>query len=182
MKAALNSHVEQQRHVMFQRSADEVRNLLQRMVKDVQKTMDEKADEVFVAVRRDYRSVLGGNDLPQGELLPKAQRLMRKEIMSKIDRVENTFKRVAGLKVEDDEEDEGNSDAAEDVDPPGPGPTDRDGHVSAQTSPKPDSASTTAVKSEQEAEHTATKDVPMTNASSAIAKIKAEASEPTTSD
>jgi len=49
-------------------------------------------------MRRDYRSVLGGGDLPQGEILPKAERLMRKAIMDKIDKVEKIFRRVAGLR------------------------------------------------------------------------------------
>ena len=117
MKAALNGHVEQERHVMFQRSADEVRALLKQMVKTLKETLDEKADEIFLAMRRDYRSVLGGSDLPQGELLPKAQRLMRKEVMGKLGKVEKIFRKVAGLEVEYEDEEVGptaNSDTADD--------------------------------------------------------------------
>ena len=70
--------------------------------------MNDKADEVYIAMRRDYNSVLGGGEVPQnGELLPKTQRLGRKEVMGIIDGVERIFSKIAGLEIkdEDDEED-----------------------------------------------------------------------------
>lgn len=88
MKAAMNSHIAQERHTMFQSSADNIRNRLNTMVKGLETSMLDKADEVFIMVRRDYNSVLGGGELPQaGELLPKTQRLVRKEIMRIMDGV-----------------------------------------------------------------------------------------------
>ena len=88
MKAAMDSHIAQERHTMFQSSVDNVRNRLNAMVKDLESTMLDKVDEVFVMVRRDYNSVLGEGESPQaGELLPKTQRLVRKEIMRIIDGV-----------------------------------------------------------------------------------------------
>ena len=88
MKAAMDSHIAQERHTMFQSSVDNVRNRLNAMVKGLESTMLDKVDEVFIMVRRDYNSVLGEGEVPQtGELLPKTQRLVRKEIMRIIDGV-----------------------------------------------------------------------------------------------
>ena len=103
----MNSHVLQERQVMFQESADNVRRMLDSMVKEVGAMMDEKADEVFVHIERDYRAVLGGGDVQQdGKILPKTQRLVRKEVMRIIDGVEKVFMRVAGLMVEENEDDQ----------------------------------------------------------------------------
>ncbi len=182
MKAALNGLVEQQRHVMFQRSADEVRNLLQKMVKNLQEILDEKADEVFLAMRRDYRSVLGGGDLPQGEILPKAERLMRRAIMDKIDKVEKIFRRVAGLEADEDEEDsEKEGVPTDDLEPD---TKDQKRHVSPSPhlSPfGPHQLSTTGTHT-AETQHQAVKDEPMADAPSAMSKVKAEADDSATTD
>ena len=103
----MNSHVAQERHTMFQESADNVRRMLIDMVKDVGAMMDDKADEVFVHMKRDYRAVLGGGEVQQdGEILPKTQRLARKEIMCILDGVEKKYMKVAGLEVEEEEKDQ----------------------------------------------------------------------------
>ena len=194
MKSALNGHVEQQRHVMFQRSADEVRNLLQRMVRTLQQTLDERADEIFLAMRRDYRAVLGGGDLPQGELLPKAQRLMRKAVMSKIESVEKIFRRVAGLEMEGenvDKEDKGENGSIGDGDsmgnlrPAESDKTDRKGYVSPYPTQSPYgqySTSTTAATGDPQTSHPITKDVPMADAPVAITDAHTEAREPARTD
>lgn len=107
MKAAMNSHVAQERHTMFQSSAENVKNRLSVMLKELEVYMNNKADEVYIAMRRDYNSVLGGGDVPQnGELLPKTQRLVRKEMMRIIDAIDKVFEKIAGLEVkEEDDED-----------------------------------------------------------------------------
>ena len=88
MKAAMDSHIAQERHIMFQSSVDNIRNRLNAMMKGLESTMLDKVDEVFIMVRRDYNSVMGEGESPQtGELLPKTQRLVRKEIMRIIDGV-----------------------------------------------------------------------------------------------
>lgn len=107
MKAAMNSHVAQERHTMFQSSAENVKTRLSTMVKELEVYMNDKADEVYIAMRRDYNSVLGGGEVPQnGEILPKTQRLVRKEMMRIIGGVEKAFKTIAGLEVEDDDDKE----------------------------------------------------------------------------
>lgn len=100
MKAAMNAHVDQERHVMFQESADEVQKRLKKLVQGVEETMSNRVDEVFIAMRRDYRSVLGGEEVAQGQVLPKAQRLMRKEVLRIIETVESLFQKVVDGEVE----------------------------------------------------------------------------------
>ncbi|MCJ1384792.1 hypothetical protein MMC17_007910 [Xylographa soralifera] len=104
MKTAMNAHVERQKHRMFEDSTNEVQQRLKAMIRGVDETMSNKADEVFVAMSRDYRSVLGGGDVPHGEMMPKWQRAMRKEVKGVINKAERIFKRVAGIEVEDDED------------------------------------------------------------------------------
>ena len=104
----MNAHVDQERHVMFQQSADEADRRLIKMVRDTGETMSDRMDEVFVAMRRDYRSVLGGGDT-QGEVLPKSQRLLRKQVMTTLDGVEQLFKMALGQAADDDWEAEGDT-------------------------------------------------------------------------
>ncbi|CAO1602122.1 hypothetical protein XANCAGTX0491_005753 [Xanthoria calcicola] len=101
MKTYMSSHVEGHRDAMFKASADEVRNQLEDMVSSVEETLADKTDEVFMQIKRDYRSVLGGEDLPQGEVLPRVQRLVRKETKKTIGGVERLMKIAVGLEVED---------------------------------------------------------------------------------
>lgn len=104
MKAAMNSHVAAERHVMFQRSVDQVKDRLDAMIKDMKDELDDKIDEIFIKLRRDYLAVLGGGDIPKdGQLLPKAQRLVRKQVLQLIEGCERRFKRVAGIGVESDD-------------------------------------------------------------------------------
>ena len=98
----MNAHVERQKHTMFEDSTNEVQKRLKAMLRGVEETMSNKADEVFIAMSRDYRSVLGSGDTPHGEMMPKLQRVMRKEIKGVINKAEKIFKRVAGMEVEDD--------------------------------------------------------------------------------
>lgn len=114
MKSTMNGHVSNERHTMFQRSVDEVRRSLTRMAKDVENTMNDKADEVFILIRRDYRSVLGGGDVPHGQLLPKAQRLLRKEILGIIGKVENLFSKIASGDFQEGDDDADSALAPED--------------------------------------------------------------------
>ncbi len=97
MKHAMTSIVDQERIVMFRRSTQEVRTRLSSMITAMEETMNNKIDEVFMMMRRDYLTVLGGPDLPKGEIMPKWGRLMRTEVMNIIDSSERTFKRIAGI-------------------------------------------------------------------------------------
>ena len=100
MKAAMTSHVDRVRLTMFHESTSEVRNRLSQMIRQVEEDMSNKADEVFVAMRRDYRAVLGGDSRSQGEMMPKWQRMMQRDVKLVMDGAEKIFEEVAGVEVE----------------------------------------------------------------------------------
>ena len=129
MKSAMNGHVSEERHTMFQRSVDEVRERLTKMGKEVENTMNDKADEVFILIQRDYRSVLGGGDVPHGQLLPKAQRLLRKEILRVIGDVESFFSKIASGDVQAGDDDADNAPVPEDKLPGGDEDSSDDEHM-----------------------------------------------------
>ena len=144
MKAAMNSHVAQERHAMFRSSAENVKNRLNVMLKELEVDMNDKADEVYIAMRRDYNSVLGGGEVPQnGEILPKTQRLVRKEMIRIIDGIEKIFMEIVGLEVkdeDDEEEDKNSAHSSEDEDGGrvvGKKEEDEDTKVKTETSPSP---------------------------------------------
>jgi hypothetical protein len=92
---------------VFQESADNVEKRLREMVLSAEALLSDKTDEVFTLMRRDYRSIVGGGDVPQhGEMLPRDQRLVRREVMTVIKGVEKAFMKVAGSNVNDEEEEE----------------------------------------------------------------------------
>ena len=103
MKAAMLQHVDLQRHNMFQQSVNNVRDLLKKLLRDLEARMNDKTDEVFVSVKRDYRAVLGGGDAPQGQILPKSERLSRKEVLRIIGGIEAQFQRIAAGEPLEDE-------------------------------------------------------------------------------
>ena len=104
MKALMNTHVAQERHVMFQQSAENVRNKLLDLVRETEELMKDKADEAFISIKRDYRIGLGGHDVQRdGELLPRTQRAVRKEIKRILDGAEEAFMNAVGLEREEDD-------------------------------------------------------------------------------
>jgi hypothetical protein len=80
MKAHMTSHVDQHRQTMFHESTEEVKKHLKLMCGQVEEQMMNKADEVFVLMRRDYMTVITGQHMPQGHIMPKWERSMKAEI------------------------------------------------------------------------------------------------------
>lgn len=80
MKAHMTSHVDQHRQTMFHESTEEVKKHLKQMCSQVEEQMMNKADEVFVLMRRDYMTVITGQHMPQGHVTPKWERSMKAEI------------------------------------------------------------------------------------------------------
>ena len=88
---------------MFQASADKVKNSLGGLIKIVEEQLGGKMEEVFVNMRRDYRSVLGGGEIQEGEMLPRPQRLCRKEIKGVIEGVKKIFEKIANGELDEDD-------------------------------------------------------------------------------
>ena len=103
MKSAMNGHVAQQRHTMFGESAEKVKSSLSQLIKTVEGQMGDKTDEVFISMRRDYRAVLGDGEIKEAEMLPRPQRLCRKEIKSIIDGVKRIFEKLVNGDLDEDE-------------------------------------------------------------------------------
>ena len=119
MKSYMADHVEDARHTMFKDSADHVRDRLKRLFQDVKVELVESVDDIFVAVRRDYHTVIGRGDAPQGgHSLPKAQRMARRDVATVIQGVETRFKRVAGHLTLEEEEALTKQDISEETDGP----------------------------------------------------------------
>lgn len=76
---------------MFGERTERVRDLLKELLRDTKDLLLDRVDEIFTAVRRDYLAALGGGASKYGEIMPKAQRLIRKEILDLIDGVEGFF-------------------------------------------------------------------------------------------
>ncbi len=52
MKYAMQNHVDNARTTMFRQSTNEVKGRLNSMIRDVEEQMSNKADEVFLKMRR----------------------------------------------------------------------------------------------------------------------------------
>ncbi|KAL8709619.1 MAG: hypothetical protein Q9220_005711 [cf. Caloplaca sp. 1 TL-2023] len=107
MKAAMDAHLSERRFSMFQECVDNVQHQLFAMIKSHEQQLGDRVDETFLAIRRDYLSVLGPSGVPQGELLPKSQRILRAQVLKLLDTVENAFRGVAGLPLIENKENTG---------------------------------------------------------------------------
>lgn len=94
MKAVMHAYVDRNRHTMFQQSVDEVGKQLKKMLSDLEASMNDKTDKVFISVQRDYRSVLSSTSAAYGELLPKSERLTRKDVLRIVEGVEAQFRKI----------------------------------------------------------------------------------------
>jgi len=110
MKDAMASHVDQERHTMFRCATEAVKERLTQMCRAVEEQMSNKADEVFLQMRRDYMTTIGGAHLPQGNLMPKAERTMRKDVLSILGGADDRFKAVLKGEVEVVKEEEADHD------------------------------------------------------------------------
>ena len=122
MKAMMSRHVDGVRRQMFNDSTNAVKNSLKKLVNDIQDFMLEKADEVFMSVKRDYEAVVLGIHAATQQL-PREQRQLRFEVNGLIEGTESIFKKVVGLEPEtreasiEDPEEKGASPTAEAVGP-----------------------------------------------------------------
>lgn len=106
MKTAMRMHVDYVRNHMFHQSTAHVQGLLKDMLKNVKDLMLSKLDEVFMAVKRDYESVVIGKSQPkQNEQLSMQQHRVRADVQEIIDGVELIMKQVIGLEPPEENKD-----------------------------------------------------------------------------
>lgn len=89
MKTYMASHVDEHRQTMFHESTEEVKKHLTHMCRQVEEQMLNKADEVFVLMRRDYMTAITGAHMPEGRETPKWERTMKADIAKVLSEMEN---------------------------------------------------------------------------------------------
>ena len=94
MKSHMSSHIGRERSTMFKASTTHVERQLTKMINMVKNSMEEKMDEIYISICRDYRSVLGENEVPHRDITPRWARVMRKDLLAVIDGAEKTFREV----------------------------------------------------------------------------------------
>ncbi len=106
MKAAMADHVSTVRHSMYDKSTKYVQRLLKEMLKQAEDSLHVKADEIFWGIKRDYTSVVVGQDASKKQqLLPREQRALRRGVLDIVEGAESVFKQVLGLEPEAEDED-----------------------------------------------------------------------------
>ena len=103
MKAMMSRHVEGVRHQMFSDSTNAVQKLLRKLIKDIEDFLLEKADQVFISVKRDYESVVLGRQAATHQL-PREQRQVRADVNNIVEGTELIFKQAVGLEPETPEQ------------------------------------------------------------------------------
>jgi hypothetical protein len=103
MKAMMSRHVEGVRHQMFSDSTNAVQKLLRKLIKDIEDFLLEKADQVFISVKRDYESVVLGRQAATHQL-PREQRQIRADVKNIVEGTELIFQKAVGLEPETPEQ------------------------------------------------------------------------------
>lgn len=94
MKGHMFSEITANKDFMFRTATQIVQEKLSKMCKVVEEQMTDKIDAVFVSMQRDYIQVLGNNPNGAGQLLPKWERSMRRNVEEVIVKSEQAFKEV----------------------------------------------------------------------------------------
>jgi hypothetical protein len=103
MKGYMDHHVEIVKYTMYDEASETVRDKLVEMLTETEKSLLVKTDEIFMAVKRDYTSVVVGPDAgKQAALPPREQRAFRKTLLEIVDGAKLAFKRSVALEPEDD--------------------------------------------------------------------------------
>ncbi|OCL10223.1 hypothetical protein AOQ84DRAFT_387654 [Glonium stellatum] len=160
MKDTMVSYVDKERHTMFFRATEAVKHRLTLMCTEIEELMSEKADEVFLQMRRDYMTTIGGAHLSQGDLMPKAERTVRRDVLDILNSADEKFRAVLEGEVKivkEDEADQDNEEPEEEINDDNDSDTDSDAEEEI-----PQAESSSAVGASNS--HNATVDVKMEDA------------------
>lgn len=96
MKEHMLGFVDKWRHRMFNDATLTVQRHLNSMCETLEDLMEEKADEIFIGMKRDYQRTLGGQaQFDQAAVLPKAERALRAEVMGILKTIDAQFEPIA---------------------------------------------------------------------------------------
>jgi hypothetical protein len=101
MKNAMNDHVDRERHRMFKEATSTVQKHLNVMCRTLMEKMENKADEIFISMRHDYMTVLGGVKADQTAIVSKDERALRTDIKTLLQGVDEQFRRIVHGDVEE---------------------------------------------------------------------------------
>jgi len=94
-------HIDYARRDMFDKSTEQVRMHLDHMCRQIQDNMELRADQVFLAVERDYTMVIGGVSLPEGYVMPREEKGARDDVADAIAGSDELFRLILGVERED---------------------------------------------------------------------------------
>lgn len=100
MKSAVNNTVAQQKEQMFRGAAEQVRKGLLELCDTIKKGLLDRADGVFVQMRRDYLTLLGGqraNDVS----MSREERAIRRQIDELLDAADDNMKEVVVMDLDE---------------------------------------------------------------------------------
>lgn len=99
MKDYMESHVSTQRSTMFRTASESVRNSLLTLIGEVKKSMLDKADEVYVAMSRDYLTIVG---VQKSEIrMSREERAIRREVDEALGGADAYFDKILVASLED---------------------------------------------------------------------------------
>jgi hypothetical protein len=101
MKNHMVNHVDRVRHHMFKDAIFTVRAHLDKMCKELQKQMEDKADEIYASMRHDYVKALGGGQVST-TVLSREDRAMRAQLKPLLLEVDQKFKAVLEGMIEEE--------------------------------------------------------------------------------
>lgn len=104
MKVHMTSQVGQTKDTMFDDCINHIRDLIKKMLRGTREHLLEKVDEVYLAIEREYTSVVIGQDTRASGALPREQRVLRKNVLEIVDGADYKFQQAVGLAPPDEEE------------------------------------------------------------------------------
>jgi hypothetical protein len=117
MKVHMTSQVGQTKDTMFNDCVNHVRSLIDKLLKGTREQLLEKVDAVYLAIEREYTSVVIGQDTGSSGALPREQRVLRKNVLEIVDSADLKFQQAVGLAPPDEDgKDEKESSAEPDED------------------------------------------------------------------
>jgi hypothetical protein len=105
MKTAMGEFVGQNRQIIFQKATDAVKQELNKMCRHIEQHMADKADEIYLSMRKDYMQLMGGVEVAPGQTMSREARLMRSDIKPLLLGVDEQFRPYANGEIAEAEED-----------------------------------------------------------------------------
>lgn len=94
MKAHMLDHVNQRMGTMFWSATESVKNYLRKMRLEIEEHMKNETELVFQAMRSEYFAIVVGTKLPEGYVIPREERKLKRDIGDLIHEADERFRRV----------------------------------------------------------------------------------------